>query len=88
MDLSLLLGSTLGGMSKVLDDCGFNLVIQGSSEKKTTKRIHWHVEVYPKRVSKSAGLETWGRESRQRGLPRIQAEPPGGPLAGGSWPRW
>ncbi len=56
MDLSLLLRSTLGGMSKVLDDCGFNLVIHSSSEKKTTKQIHWHVEVYP-RVSKWAGLE-------------------------------
>ena len=56
MDLSLLLRSTLGGMSKVLGDCGFNLVIHSSSEKKTTKQIHWHVEVYP-RLSNWAGLE-------------------------------
>jgi UDPglucose--hexose-1-phosphate uridylyltransferase len=56
MDLSLLLRSTLGGMSKVLGDCGFNLVIHSSSEKKTTKQIHWHIEVYP-RVSSWAGLE-------------------------------
>ncbi len=55
-DLSLLLRSTLGGMSKVLGDCGFNLVIHSSSEKKTTKQIHWHVEVYP-RLSTWAGLE-------------------------------
>ena len=56
MDLSLLLRSTLGGMSKVLGDIGFNLVIHSSSEKKTTKQIHWHVEVYP-RVTNWAGLE-------------------------------
>jgi UDPglucose--hexose-1-phosphate uridylyltransferase len=56
MDLSLLLRSTLGGMTKVLGDCGFNLVFHSSSEKKTTKQIHWHVEVYP-RVSNWAGLE-------------------------------
>ena len=43
-------------MSKVLGDCGFNLVIHSSSEKKTTKQIHWHVEVYP-RLSNWAGLE-------------------------------
>ena len=56
MDLALLLRSTLGGMSKVLGDCGFNLVIHSSSEKKTTKQIHWHIEVYP-RASNWAGLE-------------------------------
>ncbi len=55
-DLALLLRSTLGGMSKVLGDQGFNLVIHSSSEKKTTKQIHWHIEVYP-RVSQWAGLE-------------------------------
>lgn len=55
-DLSLLLRSTLGGMSKVLGDCGFNLVIHSSSEKKTTKQIHWHIEVFP-RLSSWAGLE-------------------------------
>lgn len=56
MDLSLLLRSTLGGLSKVLGDYGFNLVVHTSSEKKTTKQIHWHVEVYP-RLSNWAGLE-------------------------------
>jgi len=56
MDLSLLLRSTLGGMAKVLGDVGFNLVVHSSSEKKTTKQIHWHVEVYP-RITSWAGLE-------------------------------
>jgi UDPglucose--hexose-1-phosphate uridylyltransferase len=56
MDLALILRATLGGMSKVLDDCAFNLVVHNSSEKKTTKQIHWHLEVYP-RVSNWSGLE-------------------------------
>jgi UDPglucose--hexose-1-phosphate uridylyltransferase len=56
MDLALLLRSTLGGLGKVLGDVGFNLVIHSSSEKKTTKQIHWHVEVYP-RTYTWAGLE-------------------------------
>ena len=67
MDLSLLLRSTLGGMSKVLGDCGFNLVIHSSSEKKTTKQIHWHIEVYPEALQLGrAGARHWGL--RERGL--------------------
>jgi UDPglucose--hexose-1-phosphate uridylyltransferase len=56
MDLALMLRSTLGGLSKVLPGVGFNLAIHSSSEKKTTKQIHWHIEVYP-RASNWAGLE-------------------------------
>jgi len=56
MDLALIIRSTLGGMTKVLGDCAFNLVAHTSSEKKTTKQIHWHLEVYP-RVSSWTGLE-------------------------------
>jgi UDPglucose--hexose-1-phosphate uridylyltransferase len=59
MDLALILRSTLGGMEKALGDCGFNLVLHSSSEKKTTKQIHWHIEVYPK-LSNWAGLELGG----------------------------
>jgi UDPglucose--hexose-1-phosphate uridylyltransferase len=56
MDLAVMLRSTLGGMSKALDGCPFNMVFHSSSEKKTTKQIHWHIEVYPK-VSGWTGLE-------------------------------
>jgi UDPglucose--hexose-1-phosphate uridylyltransferase len=56
MDLAVILRATMGGMSKVLGDCSFNLVVHNSSEKKTTKQIHWHIEVYP-RVSQWSGLE-------------------------------
>jgi UDPglucose--hexose-1-phosphate uridylyltransferase len=59
MDLALMLRSTLGGMSKALDSPSFTLVFHSSSEKKTTKQIHWHIEVYPKRAQ-FGGLELGG----------------------------
>jgi UDPglucose--hexose-1-phosphate uridylyltransferase len=59
MDLALMLRSTLGGMAKALDDSDFVMVFHSSSEKKTTKQIHWHIEVYP-RTSTWTGLELGG----------------------------
>ena len=59
MDLSLMLRSTLGGLSKALGSPSFTMVFHSSSEKKTTKQIHWHIEVYPKR-DKWTGLELGG----------------------------
>jgi UDPglucose--hexose-1-phosphate uridylyltransferase len=59
MDLALMLRSTLGGMSKALDTHTFTMVFHSSSEKKTTKQIHWHVEVYPRKPQLS-GLELGG----------------------------
>ncbi len=59
MDLALMLRSTLGGMSKALDSQDFTMVFHSSSEKKTTKQIHWHIEVYPKKPRWS-GLELGG----------------------------
>lgn len=59
MDLALMLRSTLGGMAKALDSPGFTMVFHSSSEKKTTKQIHWHIEVYPKRA-RWTGLELGG----------------------------
>lgn len=55
-DLALILRSTLGGLSRALNEPPFNLVFHLSSEKKTTKQIHWHIEVYP-RLTKWAGME-------------------------------
>ncbi len=55
-NLALILRSCLGGLSKALRDPAFTLVFHTSSEKKTTKQIHWHIEVYPKTGSGS-GLE-------------------------------
>lgn len=59
MDLALMLRSTLGGMAKALEGAGFTMVFHSSSEKKTTKQIHWHIEIYPK-TSKWSGLELGG----------------------------
>jgi UDPglucose--hexose-1-phosphate uridylyltransferase len=59
MDLALMLRSTLGGAAKALDSMNFVMVFHSSSEKKTTKQIHWHIEVYPRKTSWS-GLELGG----------------------------
>ena len=59
MDLALMLRSTLGGMSKALDSPVFTMVFHSSSEKKTTKQIHWHIEVYP-RKTQWTGMELGG----------------------------
>ena len=59
MDLALMLRSTLGGMARALDSPNFTMVFHSSSEKKTTKQIHWHIEVYP-RNKEWTGLELGG----------------------------
>ncbi|HZW56291.1 MAG TPA: DUF4921 family protein [Nitrososphaerales archaeon] len=55
-DLATMLRSTLGALDAVLGNPSFNVAFHISSEKKTTKQIHWHIEVYPQ-VVKWAGLE-------------------------------
>jgi UDPglucose--hexose-1-phosphate uridylyltransferase len=46
-DLALILRATIGGMSKGLNSPAFNLVFHLSPEKKNSRQIHWHIEVYP-----------------------------------------
>ncbi|MBT5200914.1 MAG: galactose-1-phosphate uridylyltransferase [Thaumarchaeota archaeon] len=46
-DLSLILRSTLGGLSKVIKNVSFSFVFHLSPEKKNSRQIHWHIEVYP-----------------------------------------
>jgi len=55
-DLSLILRSTLGGVSKHIKDLSYNLVFHLSPEKKNSRQIHWHIEIYPLTNSWS-GLE-------------------------------
>ena len=55
-DLALMMRATLGGMSKALKDVPFNLVFHLSPEKKNSRQIHWHIEVYPQ-LSIWSGLE-------------------------------
>lgn len=47
-DLALMIRSTLGGMSKALGNESFSMMFHSSSEKKMTKQVHWHIEVFPK----------------------------------------
>ncbi|MDQ3872645.1 MAG: DUF4921 family protein [Thermoproteota archaeon] len=55
-DLALILRATLGGMSKALKDVPFNLAFHLSPEKKNSRLIHWHIEVYPQ-TNTWSGLE-------------------------------
>ena len=55
-DLSLILRSTLGGLTKTVKNLSYNLVFHLSPEKKNSRQIHWHIEVYPLTNSWS-GLE-------------------------------
>lgn len=55
-DLAMITRSTLGGMSNALEDPSYNLVFHLSPEKKNTRQIHWHVEIYPQKITWT-GLE-------------------------------
>jgi UDPglucose--hexose-1-phosphate uridylyltransferase len=55
-DLALILRATIGGMSKGLNGPPFNLVFHLSPEKKNSRQIHWHIEVYPQ-TNKWSGLQ-------------------------------
>lgn len=45
--MSLILRATLGGLSTSIKDVSYNLVFHLSPEKKNSRQIHWHIEVYP-----------------------------------------
>jgi UDPglucose--hexose-1-phosphate uridylyltransferase len=55
-DLALMLRATIGGMSKGLKTPAYNLVFHLSPEKKNSRQIHWHIEVYPQ-TTKWSGLQ-------------------------------
>jgi len=46
-DVALILRATLGGLTKEIKDVSFNLAFHLSPEKKNSRQIHWHIEVYP-----------------------------------------
>jgi UDPglucose--hexose-1-phosphate uridylyltransferase len=60
-DLALILRATLGGMTKALKDTSFNLVFHLSPEKKNSRQLHWHIEIYPQ-------LHTWSGLERGFGV--------------------
>ena len=55
-ELSEVIHSSLKSLIKTLGVVSFNLVIHSSPEKKTSKQIHWHIEIYP-RIEVKTGLE-------------------------------
>ena len=55
-DLALILRATLGGLSNSVKDVSFNIAFHLSPEKKNSKQIHWHLEIYPQTAPWS-GLE-------------------------------
>ena len=56
-DLALILRATLGGLSKKIKNVSYSFAFHLSPEKKNSKQIHWHVEIYPK-MHPWSGLET------------------------------
>ncbi|MEM1524545.1 MAG: DUF4921 family protein [Nitrososphaerales archaeon] len=67
-DLAIILRATLGGLAKALNNPSFNLVFHTSSEKKATRQIHWHIEVYPQ-------IEKWAGFERGNGMYIVQVSP-------------
>lgn len=59
--LAMILRATLGGLSRALNNVSFNLVFHLSPEKKNSRQIHWHIEVYPQ-------LHTWSGLERGYGV--------------------
>jgi UDPglucose--hexose-1-phosphate uridylyltransferase len=59
--LAMILRATLGGLSRALNNVPFNLVFHLSPEKKNSRQIHWHIEVYPQ-------LHTWSGLERGYGV--------------------
>ena len=55
-DLSLILRATLGGLSNNVKNLSYNLVFHLSPEKKNSRQIHWHIEIYPL-IKPWSGLE-------------------------------
>ena len=55
-DLALMMRSVLGGLSKTANNPAYNIVFHLSPEKKHSKQIHWHVEIYPV-MEPMSGLE-------------------------------
>ena len=55
-DLSLILRATLGGLTKSIKNVSYNLVFHLSPEKKNSRQLHWHIEIYPV-TDRWSGLE-------------------------------
>lgn len=48
MDLAKILDLSFNSLARIVGDLQFNLVMHTSPEKRTSRQIHWHIEVYPR----------------------------------------
>jgi UDPglucose--hexose-1-phosphate uridylyltransferase len=55
-DLSLVICSSMRGMDNVLGKIDFSIAFHISPEKKNSKQLHWHIEIYPL-ITSWSGLE-------------------------------
>ena len=55
-DLALVICSSLRGMDKILGKTDFSMAFHISPEKKNSRQLHWHLEVYPL-ITSWSGLE-------------------------------
>jgi UDPglucose--hexose-1-phosphate uridylyltransferase len=55
-DLSLVICSSMRGMDNVLGKTDFSIAFHISPEKKNSRQIHWHIEIYPL-ITSWSGLE-------------------------------
>ena len=55
-DLSLVICSSMRGMDTVLGKTDFSIAFHISPEKKNSRQIHWHIEIYPL-ITSWTGLE-------------------------------
>ncbi|MEM4312284.1 MAG: galactose-1-phosphate uridylyltransferase [Nitrososphaerales archaeon] len=67
-DCVKIIRACLGALAKILKFPSFNMVIHTSPEKKITKKIDWHVEIYPT-------LRAWGSLEKGMGIYEIQVSP-------------
>ena len=55
-DLSLVICSAMRGMDSVLGKTDFSMAFHISPEKKNSRQLHWHIEIYPL-ITSWSGLE-------------------------------
>ncbi len=46
-DLALMIRATLGGLASLIKNVTFSMVFHLSAERKSSRLMHWHIEVYP-----------------------------------------
>ena len=46
-DLALMIRASLGGMARSLKDPAYTMAFHLSPEKRVSRQLHWHIEVYP-----------------------------------------